>query len=70
VDRGVDTERDEVAEAIDGASKEIKARAKVGDCSRCEGSDGCENGLGFGGCDGGQREVTAKDVWSFGFKIC
>ncbi|KAJ6717283.1 hypothetical protein OIU74_009741 [Salix koriyanagi] len=39
VDREIDTERDEVAEAIDGASKEIKARAKVGDSGRCEGSD-------------------------------
>lgn len=70
MDRGVDTERDEVAEAINGASEEIEARAKIGDGGRSEGSNGGENGFRFGGCDDGQRKVTAKDVWFFRIKAC
>ncbi|XP_062019339.1 uncharacterized protein LOC133735908 [Rosa rugosa] len=39
-DLGIDGEGDEVAEAVDGASDEVKAGAEVGDGGRAEGLDG------------------------------
>lgn len=65
MNRGVNGERNEVPEAIDGASEEVEARAEVGDGGGGEGGDGGEDRGGFSGEGrvvgfgvGGEREVA------------
>lgn len=47
VDLRVESEGDEVADSVDGASQEVEARAEVSHRCGCEGLDGGEEGLGF-----------------------
>lgn len=62
-DLRVEGKGDKVAEAVDGAAQEVKARAEIGHCGRREGLDGGVDGFGFGGGEGGsggEGEVTSK----------
>lgn len=65
MDGGVNGERDEISEAVDGATEEVESGAEVGDGGGGEGADGGEDGFGFElGSDveglgfGGEREVA------------
>ena len=63
MDFWVDGERDEVAEAVDGAAEPIEAGTEVGDGGRSKGFDEGENGIGLGDGDddfGGDREVASE----------